>query len=245
MDQGEPRDPVQMTRRIAAALMILPLVVGVATSAGVGDLLYPKVDEETLATARLGAWLAGVSVVVALALDTLPSDPRGISALTLLASAAGAVVVIGHDLVKGFAMSMVLVFFLPAALVALANVSSGSLSDLAPVRRAKQRLAWIGAGTGLVACNFVIEAGTRGLAADVLMIVSGLICAAALVFTAYVAWRSPQRVAAAATAVTAVLGLALLRDSFIAQAALLGGSAFLSARLAQIAPEVSVERAVV
>lgn len=227
-----------MIRRIAAALMILPLVVGVATTMLVGDVLYPKVDEEALATARLGAWIAGLSVVVALALEAVPADPRGGSALTLLASVGAAAFAIGHDLIQGVGMAAVVVFFIPAALVALHDLRGDPFGPRSLLIRAQQRLAWIGAATGLLACKFLIEAGTRGLAVDLPMTVAGLVCAAVLAATAYLVWRSRPDVAAAATALTAVLGLALLRDSFIAQSALLAGAAFLSVRLTEYARPV-------
>src|SRR2546430_15582082 len=139
-------------RQISGGLMVLPFLTGIGVTIGVSDdLLYPPGDYERLVPARVGAWLAGVALVVFLSLDAFPADRRGASGLILAATAAGVAVPIGHDIGAGVGLSPVVVFFIPAVIFAMANLSSfapdGNRKLLVAARR---RLTVVGCATGFV-----------------------------------------------------------------------------------------------
>lgn len=229
-------------RQISAGLLILPLFAGLAVTIGSSDLLYPTGDDERLATARVGAWLAGVALVVFLGLEAFPADRRGASGLILAAAAAGAAVAIGHDIRAGVGLSPVVVFFLPAAIFAMSNLFSfapveGKRNLLAAACR---KLAVVGCATGLVAAYMYFIAGTRGLVIDFVMLGAAVACGIALLVCALVVWPGGSESSALVTVVAVAIGLITLRDYFIWQAAVLSGSAYLSHRLAQTASSASV-----
>jgi hypothetical protein len=217
-------------RQISAGLMVLPFLTGLGTTVGITDVLYPTGDDERLATARVGAWLAGVALVVFFGLEALPADRRGASGLVLAAIAAGVAVAVGHDVRAGVGLSPVLVFFIPPVIFAMANLFS-----FAPVEgdrklliAARRKLAVVGCATGLAAAYIYFEASRRGLVTDFVMLAAALACGIALFVCAVVVWPGENDSATLVTVVAAAIGLIALRDYFIWQAALLGGSAYLS-----------------
>jgi hypothetical protein len=210
--------------------MILPLLAGLGTTIGVSDLLYPTGNDERLATARVGAWLAGVALVVFYSLDAFRADRRGTSGLVLVATAAGVAVVIGHDVRAGVGLSPVVVFFIPAVIFALANLTSfspveGNKELLVAARR---KLGLVGCLTGFAAAYLYFTAGMRGLVVDFVMLAAALACGLALFVCGVVVSRGQTKSAALITLAAAGVGFITLRDYFIWQAALLGGSAYLS-----------------
>jgi hypothetical protein len=231
-------------RQISAGLMILPLLAGLGVTIGSTDLLYPTGDDERLATARVGAWLAGVALVVFIGLEAFPADRRGASGLILAATAAGVAVAVGHDLRAGVGLSPVVVFFIPAVIFAMANIFSfapdGNRNLLVAARR---KLAAVGCATGFVAAYMYFIAGTRGLVVDFPMLGAAVACGIALLVCALVVWPGESESAALVTVVAVAIGLTTLRDYFIWQAALLSGSAYLSHRLARsaVAPPVNAD----
>ena len=222
-------------RQISAGLMVLPLLAGIGVTIGVSDdLLYPPGDYERLVTARVGAWLAGVALVVFLSLEAFPADRRGASGLILVATAAGVAVAIGHDIGAGVGLSPVVVFFIPAVIFAMANlVSFAPDGNRKLLMAARRKLAVVGCATGLVAAYFYFMAGTRGLVVDFVMLGAAVACGIALLVCALVVWPGDSKSAAVVTVVTVAIGLITLRDFFIWQAAVLGGSAYMSHRLAR------------
>ena len=232
-------------RQISAGLMVLPFLTGIGVTIGVSDdLLYPPGDYERLVTARVGAWLAGVALVVFLSLDAFPADRRGASGLILAATAAGVAVPIGHDIGAGVGLSPVVVFFIPAVIFAMANLSSfapdGNRKLLMAARR---KLAVVGCATGLVAAYMYFLTGTRGLVVDFVMLGAAVVCGIALLACALVVWPGESDSAALVTVVAVAIGLITLRDYFVWQAALLSGSAYFSYRLARrsVGPPVNAE----
>lgn len=225
-----------MMRRVAAGLLVLPLLFGLALTIGMSDdLLYPPGDDERLVTARIGAWLAAVALVAFFSLEAFPSDRRGTSGLVLAASAAGVAVAIAHDMRSGIGLSLVSVFFVPAMIFASVHLLSsapvaGSRNLLITARR---KLAVVGCATGLVACYIYFMTGTRGLVVDFGMLAAAMACATALLVGLFVVWTAGTR-AATITVIAAGIGVLTLRDYFIWQAALLSGSAYLSYRLANV-----------
>lgn len=222
-------------RQISAGLMILPLLGGLAAAFGSSDILYPTRDDEFLATARMGAWLAGVSLVVFFSLEAFPADRRGTSGLVLLASAAGAAVAVGHDIRAGVGLSPIVVFFIPAVIFAMTNLTSfapvhGSRKLLVDARR---KLVVVGAVTGLLAAYLYFEAGMRGLVVDFWMLAAASVCALAVGVCAAVVFHRETEPAVLVTLVAAGIGLIALRDYFIWQTALLAGSAYLSHLITQ------------
>jgi len=222
-------------RQVCAGLMVLPLLVGIGATIGVSDdLLYPPGDYERLVTARVGAWLAGVALVVFLSLEAFPADRRGASGLILAATAAGAIVAIGHDIGAGMGLSPIVVFFIPAMIFAMTNLFSfapaGNRKLLVAARR---KLAVVGCATGFVATYMYFVTGTRGLVVDFVMLGAAVACGIALLVCALVVWPGENGSAAFATVVAVAIGLITLRDYFVWQAALLSGSAYLSYRLAR------------
>lgn len=217
-------------RQLSAGLMVLPLLAGLGATIGVSDLLYPTGDAERQATARVGAWLAGVALVVFISLEALPADRRGASGLILAATAAGVAVAIGHDVRAGVGLSPVVVFFIPAVFIAMENLSSFSPveGDRRLLAAARRKLALVGCLTGFAAAYLYFTAGLRGLVIDFVMLAAALACAAALFACGVVASRRETESAARITLIAAAVGLVALRDYFIWQAALLGGSAYLS-----------------
>jgi hypothetical protein len=217
-------------RHLSAGLMILPLLAGLGVTIGSSDLLYPTRDDEFLATARVGAWLAGVALVVFISLEAFPADRRGTSGLVLTATAAGVAVAVGHDIGAGVGLSPVVVFFLPAVIFAMANLFSfspveGNKKLLVAARR---KLAVVGCATGFAAAYLYFEAGMRGLVVDFAMLAAALVSGIALFACADVVLRRKTESAGLVTLVAAGIGLVALRDYFIWQTALLGGSAYLS-----------------
>jgi hypothetical protein len=229
-------------RQISAGLLILPLLAGLGVTIGSSDLLYPTRDDEFLATARVGAWLAGAALVVFFGLEAFPADRRGASGLILAAAAAGTAVAIGHDIRAGMGLSPVVVFFVPAVIFAMSNLFSfapveAKRTMLAATRR---KLAVIGCATGFVAAYMYFMAGTRGLVMDFVMLGAAVVCAIALLVCALVVWPGKNESSALVTVVAVAIGLITLRDYFIWQAAVLGGSAYLSHRLTQTTRSASV-----
>lgn len=223
-------------RRLAAALLILPFLIGIATTIGMSDdLLYPPGDDERLVTARVGAWLAAAALVAFFSLEAFPSDRRGTSGLILAASVAGTAVAIAHDVRSGIGLSLVVVFFVPAMIFASVNLLSSAPGDRSRtlLLAARRKLAVVACVTGLVACYIYFITGTRGLVVDFGMLGAALACAIALFVGLFVVWTAGIR-AAAVTLIAAGIGVLTLRDYFIWQAALLSGSAYLSYRLAHM-----------
>jgi len=217
-------------RQISAGLMVLPLLVGLGAATGSSDLLYPTRNDEFLATARVGAWLAGVALVVFISLDAFPADRRGTSGLVLTATAAGVAVAIGHDIQAGVGLSPVVVFFIPAVLFGMANLSSFSPveGETKLLVAARRKLTLVGCLTGFAAAYLYFTAGLRGLVIDFVMLAAALACATAVFACGAVVSRRETESAARVTLIAAAVGLVALRDYFIWQAALLGGSAYLS-----------------
>jgi len=215
---------------MSAGLMILPLLGGLGAAFGSSDVLYPTRGDEFLATARMGAWLAGAALVVFFSLEAFPADRRGTSGLVLVASAAGAAVAIGHDLQAGVGLSPVVVFFVPAVIFAITNLTSfapveGSRKLLVEARR---KLVVVGCVTGLFAAYIYFEAGMRGLVVDFWMLAAASACALAGGVCGAVVFQRETESAPLVTLLAAGIGLIALRDYFIWQAALLAGSAYLS-----------------
>lgn len=222
-------------RVFSAALMILPLFTGVAVGIGHGEVVYKIGDDEALITASLGALLAGAAAVVFFALEAMPADPRGASRLVLGASMGATLVLVGHDVRSGPGISLVCVFFVPAAAYALARGNASPTGRRELLLAARKRLTLAGCATGLLAAHTYFEAGRRGLAADPLMIVASICCAGTLIAALWMAFADETERATLVTGAAAIVGLVGLRDYFIAQAALLGGVTYLSHRLTHIA----------
>ncbi|HYV22990.1 MAG TPA: hypothetical protein VEN31_10090 [Candidatus Bathyarchaeia archaeon] len=224
-------------RQISAGLMVLPFLTGIGVTIGVSDdLLYPPGDYERLVTARVGAWLAGVALVVFLGLEAFRADRRGMSGLVLAATTAGVAVAIAHDIRAGVGLSPVVVFFIPAVIFAMANlVSFAPDGNRKLLMAARRKLAVVGCATGFVAAYMYFITGTRGLVVDFVMLGAAVACGIALLVCALVVWPGERESAALVTVVAVAIGLITLRDYFIWQAAVLGGSAYMSHRLARSA----------
>jgi hypothetical protein len=215
--------------------MILPFIGGIGTTIGVSDVLYPTGGDERLATARVGAWVAGLAFVVFTSLEAFPADPAGASLLVIVAATSAAGVAIGHDVLVGPGLSPVVVFFIPAAVFALTNLLSPVRGPRKLLVNARGRLAAIGCGTAVAAAYIYFTAGTRGLVMDFVMIGAALACGVAVLVCAVLVWRETES-AALVTLVAVGIGLITLRDYFIWQTAVLGGSAYLSHRIALSSP---------
>lgn len=232
MDQRQRGTALPVIRRTCAGLLILPLLGGLGIASFPGDVLYPTGDAEKLATARVGAWVAALSVVAFVGLDIMANDRRTGARLALIASLLAGTVAVAHDLLVGWGFGLAMVFFVPATLYAIPQIFAKPVAT-APrlLLNRSRRLMFLACLVGLGATYFWAEASLRGLAIDVGMLI-GAIASGAVMFTSGVLFvRADYTRSTVAVLATLVIGAIALREYFIAQVALFGAAAYLSHRL--------------
>src|SRR4051794_36854396 len=221
VDHGDRGAAVPVIRTICAGLLVLPLLGGLAIASLPGDLLYPTGDAERLATARVGAWVAALSVAAFVGLDVMAKDRRGGARLALAASLLAGTVAVAHDLIAGWGFGLVIVFFVPAGLYALGQIFADPDAIATPLVLTNcRRLMVLACLLGLAAAYFWAEASMRGLAIDVGMLIGALSCAAAIITYGMFFVRGDHARAAVVALVPLVVGIFALREYFIAQTAL-------------------------